>query len=73
MTTRREGTMLIRPLDLKQLSQGVSQKLVSPCFGWLEGSYEIIKAHEMRFKQSQNEVKLSLKPTPKSKGDRTRV
>jgi hypothetical protein len=43
MTTRGEGTMLIRPLNLKQFNQGVSQKLVSPCFGWLEGSYEIIK------------------------------
>jgi hypothetical protein len=27
----------------------------------------------MKFKQSQNEVRWNLKPTPKNKGDRTRV
>jgi hypothetical protein len=32
-----------------------------------------IKAHEMSFKQPQNETKLSPKPTSKSKRDRIKV
>jgi hypothetical protein len=32
-----------------------------------------LKACEMNVKKPQNEVRLSLKPTPRSKGDRTKV
>ncbi len=32
--------MLIHPLGLEQFNQGISEKLILPCLGWLEGFYE---------------------------------
>jgi hypothetical protein len=73
MATRREITMLICPLNLEQFGQKVSEKLALFHPRWFERSYETMKAREMNLKQPQNEIKMSLKLTLRSKGDKTKV
>jgi hypothetical protein len=73
MTTKGEGITLTHPLDLKQFGQGVNEKLTWPHLGWFKGSMKQSKACEKSLKLSQYEVRLSPKPTPKGKGDNTRV
>jgi hypothetical protein len=73
MTTRGEGTMLICPLDFKQFSQGETKSLLDLVLDGLKDFMKQLKACEMKFKQPQNKVRLSLNPTPKNKGNRTRV
>jgi hypothetical protein len=59
--------MLICPLDFELFSQKVGEKHGS------KGFMKQMNAHETNFKQPQNEIILNPKPTPKNKGDRTRV
>jgi len=71
MAIGNKGTMLTRLLGLQQFNQRVNKKFVLPCPIRLEGFMKQTRACETSFKQPQNEVKMSLKQTPRSKRNRT--
>jgi len=49
------------------------KNMFSPVFDGLRDPMKQMNAHKTSFKQPQNEVTLSPKPTPISKRDRTKV
>jgi hypothetical protein len=60
-------------LNFEQFDEKVSENMSDLILNGLKDLMKQMKAHETSFKQPQNEIRLSPKPTPKSKRDRTRV
>jgi hypothetical protein len=64
--------MPTRPSSLKQFNQPISENMSNLVLDGAKDPMKQTKACKTRFKQPQNGVRLSLKPTSKSKKNKTR-
>jgi hypothetical protein len=72
VATRRKGTMLIRLSSSEQFGQRVSESMLNLVLNGSKDPMKQTKAHKTKLKQPQNGIRLSLKPTPISKRNKTK-